>query len=1249
MAEAPQLFEYIPIDMSDAEFDIAQEMAAIPDEERHIIDADDALNNRVEYSWESTSMSDDPGDQPHYNDHVAHLFTAINLLEKGEITRSLGNLLYATCKNVYEEYVGEGQMPDDTFILQGFVIISGFSLDYDEEPVDTFHVQSGVFSIMLDLYNDYLNNASDIADRVELIVQSPKRGETTHITTKIAINWYITPPAGGTLGAIVGGGGGKKSIRCTGPGSHSCLKIPSYEGDFKCCARALMLLWQHKIFFKKPADARTESDKKEWNLFRGKKDKPNLRSARALTASADSFLIDQCGFEPDDINRPIGSIDMPCLQRGLTKMTGLTCHINVFSTEDQMGFVYSTFDMKDTASIENSEDIEWFDVLLTRHLHYHAVTKINRLLGNQNNFCYKCRKTYQKRHSCTQNCVLCKSTTDHMEIFKQTGNREPWKQCDECQRSFYGEACFTFHKESSCKIRWKCLECGKTFRRRTIDGKVGTMNTRYVQDPDEHKCSNTWCTNCQGYVEPSRHQCYMKTTEPQKPSEKYLFADFECTQDNKTHEVNLAITMTFTGEQWPIHHNISEWVDMLLQPRWRGYTVIFHNGKGYDFQFIISHICTSLDRSVKVQPIMVGGKILYCTITQAKKFTLKSGIRLVDSLNFLPMALTKFTATFGLKTRKGFYPHLYNTNANKYSVVDIPDKKYFGLRWMSKTKVQEFDSWYEDRSKREWNNFEELVAYCQADVQLLREGCIKFRQLVMSITTSKHDPFQEVTLASSAMKIFRTEMMDQNTVAAFDSALAKRIKGALSGGRTGASKLYMKASDHEEMHYVDFTSAYPYICKTGLYPKGHPDIIWDSAQGGKVEELPDMKTGVSLWEVDIACPQNLYHPLLHYKDPETGRLLFDLRPKRKIMYTSMELNKALQLGYVITKVHYVCLWKSVIRGIFASYINKFLKIKQESSGYPPDVDTPEKRGEYIRLYKEHEGVSLDYKNIAKNKGKYAVSKLYLNSLWGKFGQRMPEEFSSTKILFNNKADQRQLYNLRSKELVQHIHYISDFSAIVRCSGEPTKEVLGNVNIALAIFTTAQARLLLYNKLLEPLGRRVCYYDTDSCIFKCDKKELPVINRLVPLGKYLGEITNELGQNKYAYNDEYIIEFASGGPKNYGYLTNKEIEVAKIKGHSTKQVSTAKLLNFQAIKNVVLGNMVDAKVPTLNFVRDRNFTIRTTIRDKMYKLHYNKRHVLPPWYGKHGIVTCVDTEPWKTGQKTKEYKLPDPKKRKVSSH
>lgn len=73
-------------------------------------------------------------------------------------------------------------------------------------------------------------------------------------------------------------------------------------------------------------------------------------------------------------------------------------------------------------------------------------------------------------------------------------------------------------------------------------------------------------------------------------------------------------------------------------------------------------------------------------------------------------------------------------------------------------------------------------------------------------------------------------------------------------------------------------------------------------------------------------------------------------------------------------------------GLFTTYVNTFVKMKQESSGWLEWCKTEAVKDRYIREYYETYGIPLEYKEIVRNKGVRALAKLILNSFWGKFGQ-----------------------------------------------------------------------------------------------------------------------------------------------------------------------------------------------------------------------------------------------------------------------
>lgn len=55
-------------------------------------------------------------------------------------------------------------------------------------------------------------------------------------------------------------------------------------------------------------------------------------------------------------------------------------------------------------------------------------------------------------------------------------------------------------------------------------------------------------------------------------------------------------------------------------------------------------------------------------------------------------------------------------------------------------------------------------------------------------------------------------------------------------------------------------------------------------------------------------------------------------------------------------------------GLFAGYVDQWLKLKAEASGWPTGCDTPEQRAAYVEEWWLREGIRLDADNIRHNPG-----------------------------------------------------------------------------------------------------------------------------------------------------------------------------------------------------------------------------------------------------------------------------------------
>ncbi|CAH3188794.1 unnamed protein product, partial [Porites lobata] len=329
-------------------------------------------------------------------------------------------------------------------------------------------------------------------------------------------------------------------------------------------------------------------------------------------------------------------------------------------------------------------------------------------------------------------------------------------------------------------------------------------------------------------------------------------------------------------------------------------------------------------------------------------------------------------------------------------------------------------------------------------------------------------------------KLVDTDEAVKRFLNSFDLPPPLEPREAFFGGRTGAVALHAVAGEGEEIRYVDVTSLYPWMNKNCPYPIGHPRIITQPVD-------QSLESYFGLATVDILPPSGLFHPVLPVR-------FWHFPPEQRQT------------------------------GLFANYVNTWLKIKQESAGWPVWCQTLEQKGDYILLYQEREGIRLDIASIAKNPGRKATAKLMLNSFWGKFGERINKP---TTVTVQNPA---HLFNLITDAAL-------DISTLRLCTDDILEAVYTSAqdntvkgtktNIFVAAFTTCHARLKLYESL-DTLQEQVLYYDTDSVIYRwrpdqpsitTEKKQIQVVPRVKQYGLVF---------------DKRVIDVATQSSYPYGY-------------------------------------------------------------------------------------------------------------------
>ena len=496
------------------------------------------------------------------------------------------------------------------------------------------------------------------------------------------------------------------------------------NNDNLCLARALVV-----------AVAKVENAPNYKNLIRSDRSMQE-KEAKKLHAAA---------------NVPLGSCGIPevkMFQKYLTKY-----EINIVSGNQGNAIIYPP----KTANNNNSNATPIY--LYLHDNHYDVITSMSGFL-NRSYFCHTCKKVYDHKHAhlCKEMCKLCRG----YDCVEGDGNRV----CNECERWFKSKACYDRHKEpiggarSVCEGVRKCKKCGKAMEVRKLT-------------PKGHICGRK-CPTCKVMLnEEDEHKCYIQKAEQPEESQysELLFFDLECNQEHGIHEANLCIVHDEKGREKLFEGNdtVKKFCEWLLTKEHQNCIVVAHNFQGYDGYFIQNYLNKN---AIKYEIILRGAKILSMTIPMFN-------IRFLDSLNFIPMALSQFPKTFG-KTElcKGYFPHFFNKEENQNYIGPIPDVDYYSPKTMKPQAREAFLAWHQEQieSNYVFNFREEIVKYCRSDVVILRECCMEFREMLRD-KTNGIDPFEKcLTIASYCHEVYRTNFLKKDSIAVFQHDRQLKMK-----------------------------------------------------------------------------------------------------------------------------------------------------------------------------------------------------------------------------------------------------------------------------------------------------------------------------------------------------------------------------------------------------------------------------------------------------------------------------------------
>ena len=235
-----------------------------------------------------------------------------------------------------------------------------------------------------------------------------------------------------------------------------------------------------------------------------------------------------------------------------------------------------------------------------------------------------------------------------------------------------------------------------------------------------------------------------------------------------THEVDYAVIQSADGAQTYDFRNIEDFCEFLTQPHMKGAYLVAHYGQGFDFQLLYNYMFRysgMLHGKVK-DPIMRGQKII--------KGYLFNEITLIDSYNYISQSLSTMPKMFGFEElNKGYFPHYFNLPPFQEYVGPLPDKEWYGYMEMKPKQQEDFLKWYNKQIEEKviFDFKEEMHKYCLTDVDILRRGMQRLRQLFIEmedINTGKplgSDPLIYMTIASLAYDgVYRRHYLEPNTI-----------------------------------------------------------------------------------------------------------------------------------------------------------------------------------------------------------------------------------------------------------------------------------------------------------------------------------------------------------------------------------------------------------------------------------------------------------------------------------------------------
>jgi hypothetical protein len=199
-------------------------------------------------------------------------------------------------------------------------------------------------------------------------------------------------------------------------------------------------------------------------------------------------------------------------------------------------------------------------------------------------------------------------------------------------------------------------------------------------------------------------------------------------------------------------------------------------------------------------------------------------------------------------------------------------------------------------------------------------------------------------------------------------------------------------------------------------------------------------------------------------------------------------------------------------------------------------------------------------NHPKDHPMYLISKLLLNSLYGRFGMHIETFLTHNSIVTNDELYEMMEHN----NILDVLNFDDDLNLITYIPNNKDKDdndnslfndmTKFNISISLSAAITAYARIHMSQFKNVNNSYELYYSDTDSISI-----DRPLEDNMI--GKELGKMKLEYVFDKAVYL----------GPKVYGGITNEGKEIIKAKGYKNKDQFKKDQLDFKTLESLLYLN------------------------------------------------------------------------------